>query len=93
MDIAPFHPTIPPEVHIPDITHPTFYTTTSLQWYRGASMAHPFILSEPPLRTEPLPDSPHGVMGNADPAPNRVGASQPPLKFVDEGLVVQRSCT
>ena len=72
LGIAPFHPSIPPQVHIPDITHPTFYSTTSLQWYRGASMPPPFISSEPPLCTEPLPDPPHGVMGNPDPAPDRV---------------------
>ena len=101
LSIAPFHPTIPPKVHIPDITHPTFYSTTSLQWYRGASMPPPppFISSEPPLRTEPLPDPPHGVMGNPDPAPDRVGPSQPPLNFVDgngyivlRGLVEARDC-
>ena len=59
----------------------------------------PFISSEPPLRTEPLPDPPHGVMGNPDPAPDRVGPSQPPLNFVDgngyivlRGLVEARDC-
>ena len=31
LGVAPFHPTIPPEVHVPDVTHPTFYSTTSLQ--------------------------------------------------------------
>ena len=41
LGIAPFHPTIPPQVHIPDITHRTFYNTTSLQWYCGASMPPP----------------------------------------------------
>ena len=97
--IAPFHPTIPPQVHVPDVTHPTFYSTTSLQWYRGASCAPPFISSEPPLRTEPLPDPPHGVTGSPDPAPDRVGPSQPPLNFVDgngyivlRGLVEARDC-
>ena len=56
LGIAPFHPTIPQQVHIPDITHPTFYTTTSLQWYRGASMPPPpFISTEPPLCMEHLP--------------------------------------
>ena len=98
--IAPFHPAIiPPQVHIPDITHPTFYTTTSLQWYRGASMPPPFISSEPPLCTEPLPDPPHGVMGHPDPASDRVGPSQPPLNFFDgngyivlRGLVEARDC-
>ena len=59
----------------------------------------PFISSEPPLRTEHLPDPPHGVMGNPDPAPDRVGPSQPPLNFVDgngyivlRGLVEPRDC-
>ena len=70
-------------MHIPDVRHPTFYSTTSLQWYRGASCAPFFISSEPPLRTEPLPDPPHGVMGSPDPAPDRVGPSQLPLIFVD----------
>ena len=99
LGIAPFHPTIPPQVHVPDVTHPTFYSTTSSQWYRGASCAPPFISSEPPVRTEPLPDPPHGVMGSPDPAPDRVGPSQPPLNFVDgngyivlRGLVEARDC-
>ena len=99
LGVAPFHPTIPPQVHVPDVTHPTFYSTTSLQWYRGASCAPPFISSEPPLRTEPLPDPPHGVTGSPDPAPDRVRPSQPPLNFVDgngyivlRGLVEARDC-
>ena len=99
LGIAPFHPTIPPQVHVPDVTHPTFYSTTSLQLYRGASCAPPFISSEPPVRTEPLPDPPHGVMGSSDPTPDRVGPSQPPLNFVDgngyivlRGLVEARDC-
>ena len=41
LGVAPFHPTIPPRVHVPDVTQPTFYSTTSLQWYRGASCAPP----------------------------------------------------
>ena len=81
--IAPFHPTIPPQVRVPDVTQPTFSSTTSLQWYRGASCTPPFISSEPPVHTEPLPDPPHGVMGSPDPAPDRVGPSQPPLNFVE----------
>ena len=98
LGIAPFHPTIPPLLHIPGITHTTFYSTSSLQWYRGASMPPPpFISSEPPLSTEHLPDPPHGVMGNPEPAPDRVGPSQPPLNFVDgnivlRGLVDARDC-
>ena len=78
---------------------PRVHSTTSLQWYRGASCAPPFISSEPPLRTEPLPDPPHGVMGYPDRAPDRVGASKPPLDFVDgngyivlRGLVEARDC-
>ena len=97
--IAPFHPTIPPQVHIPNITHSTFYSTISLPWYRGASCAPPLISSEPPLRTEHLPEPPHGVMGNPDLAPDRVGPSEPPLTFVDgngyvvlRGLVEPRDC-
>ena len=91
LGIAPLHPTIPPQVDVPGVTHPTFYSTTSLQWYRGASCAPPFISSEPPVRTEPLPDPPHGVMGSPDPAPDRVGPSQPPLNFVDgNGYIVLR---
>ena len=39
--MAPFHPTIEPKVHILDITHPTFYNTTSLQWYWGSSCPPP----------------------------------------------------
>ena len=86
-------------MHIPDITGPPFYSTTSLQWYRGASYAPPFISREPPLRTEQFTDPPHGVMSNPDPAPHRVGPSQPPLNFVDgngyivlRGLVEARDC-
>ena len=91
LGIAPFHPTIPPQVHIPDTTHPTFHSTTSLQWYRGASCAPPFISSEPPLRTEPFPHPPHGVKCNPDPAPDMVGPSQPPLNFVDgNGYIMLR---
>ena len=71
LGIAPFHPTIPPQVHIPDVTHPTFYSTTSLQWYRGASMPPPFISSEPPLRTEPLPDPPSWGDGQPRPRPRQ----------------------
>ena len=51
----------------------------------------PFISSVPPLRTEPLPDPPHGVIDNPNPAPDRVGPSQPPLNFVDgNGYIVLR---
>ena len=78
-------------MHVPDVTHPTFYKTTSLQRYRGASCAPPFISSEPPVRTEPLPDPPHGVTGSPAPAPDRVGPSQPHLNFVDgNGYIVLR---
>ena len=54
-------------------------------------MPPPLISSEPPLRTEPLsePPPPHGVMGNPDPNPNRVGPCQPSLNFVDgNGYIV-----
>ena len=93
LGIAPFHPTIPLQVHIPDITHPTFYSTSSLHWYRGASCARPPLTSsEPPLRTEHLPGPPHGVVGNPDPAPDKVGPSQPPLNFVDgDGYIVLKA--
>ena len=91
LGIVPFHPAIQPKVHIPNITHPTFYNTTPLQWYRGASCGPPFISSEPPLRTKPLPQPPHGVVGNPDPAPDRVGPSQLPLNFVNgNGYIVLR---
>ena len=91
LGIAPFHTTIQPKVHIRDITHPTFDSTSALQWYRCVSCAPPFLSSEPPLRTEPLPEPPHGVMGNPKPAPDRVGPSQPPLNFVDgNGYIVLR---
>ena len=59
----------------------------------------PFISSEPPLRTEPLPAPPHGVMGNPDPNPYRVGPSQLPPNFFDGngyivllGVVEARDC-
>ena len=73
LGIAPFHPTIPREVHIPDITHRTWYSTTALQWYRGsccapplpsfraspASAPNPFTISVPPPLhlTSPFPPS------------------------------------
>ena len=86
-------------MHIPDITHLTFYSTTSLQWHRGASCAPPFISIKPPLHTEPLSDPSHGMMGHPDPAPDRVGPSQPLLTFVDgngyivlQGLLEARDC-
>ena len=97
--MAPFHPTIQPKVHIRDITHPTFYNTTSLQRCRGASCACPFISNKTPLRTEPLPEPPYGVMGKPDPTPDRLGPSQPPVNFVDGngyivllGVVQARDC-
>ena len=59
----------------------------------------PLPFERTPLRTKPLPDPPHGVMGNRDPSPDRVGPSQPPLNFVDgngyivlQGLVEARDC-
>ena len=83
LGIATFHSTIQPKVHIPGITHPTFYSTTSLQWFRGSSCAPPFISSVPPLRTEPLAEPPLGVTCDSPADPNRVGPSQPLLNFVD----------
>ena len=89
--MAPLHCTMQPKVHIPDITHPAFYSTTSLQLFRGSSSAPPFISREPPFCTKTLPEPRHGVMGNADPNPNRVGPSEPPLNFVDgNGYIVLR---
>ena len=97
--MAVFHPTIQPKVHIPDITHPTFYSITSLQWYRGASCAPSFILSEPPLRTAPILGPPQWGDGQPDADPNTVGPSQPAVEFVDwngynvlQGLVEARDC-
>ena len=89
LGIGPFHPTIQPKVHIPDITHPTFYTTTALQWFPGSSCAPAFISSKPPLRTEPLREPPYGVTCDPPADPNRVGPSQPPLNVVDaNGYIV-----
>ena len=75
LGIVPFHLTIHHKVHIPDITHPTFYTTIALQWFRGSSCAPSFISSEPPLRTEapPEPPPPLGVTCDSPADPNRVG--------------------
>ena len=88
--MALFHPTIQPKVHIPDITHPTLYSTTALHWFRGSSYAPPpFISNEPPLCTEPLPDPRPGVPCVSPTDPNSVGPSQPPLNFVDgNGYIV-----
>ena len=82
-------------------TSPTPHSTVQVLC-NGTVVPHahpPFISSEPPLRTEPLLEPPHGVMGNPDPAPDRVGPSQPPLSFVDgngyivlRGLVEARDC-
>ena len=93
---------IPPSP--PRCTSPTSPTPPSIAQLpcNGTVVPHappPFISSEPPLRTEPLPDPPHGVTGSPDPAPDRVGPSQPPLNFVDgngyivlRGLVEARDC-
>ena len=43
----------------------------------------PFISSEPPLRTEPLPNPPLGVTCDSIADPNRIGPAQPPLNCVD----------
>ena len=58
LGMAPFHPTIQPKVHIPDITHPTLYSTTSLQGFGDHHPRPPSFLGNPPLCTEPLPDPP-----------------------------------
>ena len=54
LGVAPFHPTIPPQVHVPNVTHPTFYSTTSLQWYRGASCTPPSFQVNPPSAPNPF---------------------------------------
>ena len=94
---------IPPSPHTcTSPTSPTPPSTVQLLC-NGTVVPHvrppPFISTEPPLRTEPLPDPPHGVMGNPDPAPDKVGPSQPPLNFVDgngyivlRGLVEAKEC-
>ena len=54
--MAPFHPTIQPKVHMPDITYPTFYSTTSLQWFPGVLMCPPLSFQvNPPSATNPFP--------------------------------------
>ena len=62
LGIAPFHPTIQPKVHIPDITHPTFYSTTALQWFRGSSCPPPplFPTNPPPPHRTPSRTPPWG---------------------------------
>ena len=101
LGIAPFHPTIPPHVHTPNITrtHLLQYNFFAMVPWCLMRPPPPFILSQPPLRTEPLPDPPHVVMGNPDPDPDRVGHSELPLNFVDgngyivlRGLVEARNC-
>ena len=93
---------IPPSP--PRCTSPTSPTPPSIAQLlcNGNVVPHappPFISSEPCVRTEPLSDPPHGVLGSPDPAPDRVGPSQPPLNFVDgngyivlRGLVEARDC-
>ena len=58
--MSPFHPTIQPKAHIPDITHPIFYNTTSLQWFWGSSCPPPPTSFEvnPPSATNPFPTPP-----------------------------------
>ena len=74
--MASFHPTIQPKVHIPDITHPTFYITTSLQWFRDHHVIPPSFQVNPPHRTPSPP--PLGATGDSPTDPNTVGPSQPP---------------
>ena len=55
--IFPFHPTIPPQADVPDITHPTLYNTSSLQWYYGASCAPPpSFQAHAPSAPNPFPN-------------------------------------
>ena len=82
-------------------TSPTPPSTVQLLC-NGTVVPHappPSFQVNPPLRTESLPDPRHGVMGNPDPAPDRVGPSQPPLNLLDgngyivlRGLVEARDC-
>ena len=75
-----------PQHHPPHLLQYQFFAM--VPW---CLMRPPFISSAPPLRTEPLPDPPHGVMGNPNPALDRVGPSQLPLNFVDgNGYIVLR---
>ena len=75
LGIAPFHPTIQPKVHISDITHPTFYSNTSLQWYRGASCAPPAFHVTPPSAPNPFQNLLMGLW--ATPTPRRTGVAPP----------------
>ena len=91
LGIAPFHQTIHPKVHIPDIAHPTFYSTTAQQLFWGSFFAPTFISSEPPLRTLPLLTPPLGLTCDPPTNANRVCPSQPSLNFVDgKGYIVLR---
>ena len=70
LGIAPFHPTIQPKVHISNITHPTFYSTSSLQWYRGASCAPPASFRvNPPSAANPFPNPLMGLWATPTPPP------------------------
>ena len=78
-------------VHIPDITHPTFYTTTALQWFRGSCCA-PLIYFKrtPPPHLTPSPP-PVGVKCDSPADPKRVGPAQSPLNFIGgSGYIVLR---
>ena len=44
--MTPFHSTIPPKVHITHINHPSFYSTTSLQWLN--ILCDNFLFAAPP---------------------------------------------
>ena len=70
--MAPLHPTIQPKVHIPDITHPTFYSTTSLRWLGGVPICPPpsfQVNSPPPHRT--LSRTPPSGDGQLRPQPQQ----------------------
>ena len=93
---------IPPSP--PRCTSPTSPTPPSIAQLlcNGTVVPHappPSFRVNPPSAPKPLPDPPHGVTGSPDPAPDRVGPSQPPLNFVDgngyivlRGLVEARDC-
>ena len=58
--MASFHPTIQPKVHIPDLTHPTFYSTTTLQLFRVSPCAPPSLQANPPSARNPFLTAPMG---------------------------------
>ena len=93
---------IPPSP--PSFTSPTSPTPPSIAQLvcNGTVVPHeppPSFQVNPPSAPNPFPTPLFGVMGNPDPAPDRVGPSEPPLNFVDGngyielwGLVKARVC-